>query len=221
MKKMVIWDFDGVIADSERIYLENRQRYFNSKLNLNWDFNTTVDNICGLSDFSNREVLNSLGYITCDDFWDNLVKIDEEVFKKEGLVPTDGIENIIKKLPKQCVATGGIKQRTIVKLELVGFWKKYFNEDNLFTIDMVRKGKPFPDIFLYAAEKMGEKPEDCVVVEDSVAGVIAAQRANMDVIAFLGSKIYQNDNYLNAIKSTGVENICFNMKEVKVCLCNL
>ena len=56
-KKLVIWDFDGVIANSEKIYIENRQKYINEIFGLNWDFQTTINYLGGLSDFSNREVL--------------------------------------------------------------------------------------------------------------------------------------------------------------------
>ena len=51
---------------------------------------------------------------------------------------------------------------------------------------MVARGKPAPDLFLHAAEEMGVRPEDCVVVEDSPAGIDAAKRAGMRVFAFTG-----------------------------------
>ena len=214
MNKLIIWDFDGVIADSEKIYLRNRQNYFNQNLHLNWDFTTTINNICGLSDLSNREFLRNMGYETNDKFWSDLIKIHEKILNTDGLSPTKGIENIIKKIPKQCIATGGVKHRTITKLNLIGFWQKYFNEQNLFTVDMVKRGKPAPDLFLYAANKMNIEIQNCIVIEDSIAGIKAAQKANMDIIAFLGSEICQNDFYIKSIKNTGVEKICFSMDDV-------
>ena len=51
---------------------------------------------------------------------------------------------------------------------------------------MVKNGKPSPDVFLYAAEKMGIKPEHCLVIEDSVPGVQAAKAAGMRVLGFDG-----------------------------------
>ena len=51
---------------------------------------------------------------------------------------------------------------------------------------MVERGKPAPDLFLHAAKAMGVRPEDCVVVEDSPAGIDAARRAGMRVFAFTG-----------------------------------
>jgi beta-phosphoglucomutase-like phosphatase (HAD superfamily) len=83
---------------------------------------------------------------------------------------------------------------------------------------MVEKGKPEPDLFLLACEKMGEKPENCLVIEDSLVGMKAAKKAGMEVIAFLGSNIYQNDNYLNKVKDLNVKNIFYDMRDVKVYL---
>ena len=93
MNKLIIWDFDGVIADSEQIYLRNRQNYFNQNLHLNWDFTTTINNICGLSDLSNREFLRNMGYETNDKFWSDLIKIDEKILNTDGLSPTKGIDH--------------------------------------------------------------------------------------------------------------------------------
>ena len=80
---------------------------------------------------------------------------------------------------------------------------------------MVEHGKPEPDLFLYAAKQMGENPENCIVIEDSIAGMTAAQKAGMDVIAFLGCEMYHNDNYLQRVKKLGIQNICYTMQEVE------
>ena len=212
--KLVIWDLDGVLADSEKIYMENRHSYFNKELHLNFDFKTTIKYFGGCSDFTNRITLEELGYKTDDAFWNKLSKIDMDIINK-GLSSFDGIENILKNLPKQCVATGGVLPKTIIKLQAIGFWNKYFNQKNTFTVDMVKRGKPEPDLFLYAAEKMGEKPENCIVIEDSIAGMTAAQRANMEVISFLGCEMYHNDHYLQLVKDLGIKNICYTMQEVE------
>lgn len=214
-KNLVIWDFDGVMADSEKIWIKNRQISLNKKFNLNWDFQTTNRYLGGIGDKTKRQVLDKMGYVTDDAFWKEQIEIDMAVMKRDGLEVTPHIEEVIKKLSKQCVATGGVKNKTIIKLEVIGFWNKYFNEKNLFTLDMVEKGKPEPDIFLLAAKSMDEEPKNCIVVEDSIAGITAAQRAGMDVIAFLGCPMYNNDAYIESVKKTGVKNICFNMYEVE------
>jgi len=215
IKNLIIWDFDGVIADSEKVWLLNRQKSLNEQFNLNWDFKTTNKYLGGMSDKTKKHVLEKMNIITDEAFWQKQMKLDMLSMEQNGLEVTPHIEDIIKTGMKQCIATGGIFSKTIKKLEVIGFWKKYFDESNLFTVDMVKHGKPEPDLFLFAADKMGEKPENCIVIEDSIAGIKAAQNAGIDVIAFLGSEMYQNNDYLIEVKKCGVENIFFDMRDVK------
>lgn len=222
MKKLIIWDFDGVIADSEKVWLKNRQKSLNELFGLNWTFQDVNKYLGGMSDKTKRQVLDNMGYITNDEFWEEQMNIDVDVMRKNGLEVTPYIENIIKSMPiNQCIATGGIKSKTIVKLEVIGFWKKYFDDNNLFTADMVEHGKPEPDLFLLAAEKMGKKKEECIIIEDSIAGLTAAKKAGIDAIAFLGSHMYQNDDYIQKVKNLDIRYICFDMREVEKILLDL
>lgn len=59
--------------------------------------------------------------------------------------------------------------------------------DHVFSVSQVKRGKPAPDVFLFAASQMGADPADIVVIEDTVAGVTAARRAGMRVIGFTGA----------------------------------
>ena len=214
-KKLVIFDFDGVIADSEKIWIKNRQNELNKRYNLGWDFETVNKHIGGMSDKSKRETLDKLGIKTNDEFWKNITNIDLKYMEEIGLDVFDGVTDILDNIDNYCIATGGVLEKTLKKLKVINMWEKYFNEDNLFTVDMVKKGKPEPDLFLYAAEKMGYNPKDCVVIEDSIVGLMAGLNAGMEVIAFLGSEIYQNDKYLRKVKDLGIKNIFYNMKDVK------
>ena len=213
--KLVIWDFDGVIADSEKVWIKNRQQCLNKKFNLNWDFETTNKYLGGMSDKTKKHILEKMGYKTDDNFWNEQVEVDIQSMKLNGLEITPYVEEIIKKLSKQCIATGGTFNKTKVKLETINFWNQYFSENNIFTADMVKHGKPEPDLFLYASQKMNEKPENCIVIEDSIAGLTAALKANMDVIAFLGCEMYHNDSYLQKVKELGIKNICYTMQDVE------
>jgi len=215
IKNLIIWDFDGVIADSEKVWLINRQKSLNEQFKLNWDFKTTNKYLGGMSDKTKKHVLEKIGIITDDAFWKKQMELDLLSMEQNGLEITPFVEDIIKMNIKQCIATGGVLDKTIKKLEVIGFWKKYFDEANLFTVDMVKHGKPEPDLFLFAADKMGEKPENCIIIEDSLAGMKAAQKAKIDVIAFLGSEMYQNDEYLQEVKKCGVKNIFFDMRDIK------
>ena len=69
-------------------------------------------------------------------------------------------------------------------LKRANLWSRF--EGRIFSGEDVSQGKPAPDLFLHAASVLGFKEEDCIVVEDSWAGVTAALAANMKVIAYTG-----------------------------------
>ncbi len=215
MKKLIIWDFDGVIADTEKLWLKNRQILMKEALGIDWDWETVNHYLRGTGDKTKRNVLDSLGIITDDNFWDKSIEMDEAVMKNKGFALTDGIEEIFKmKNIKQCIATGGIRSKTMLKVNVAGI-SQYFPNNHIFTVDMVEHGKPEPDIFLLAAKEMGEKPEDCVVIEDSIAGLTAALKAGCLPIAFLSGDLSGNIAHQEKVEKLGIKYITHNMQEVK------
>ncbi len=214
-KKLIIWDFDGVLADTEKLWLENRRQMINETFGFNWDFAMTNCHLGGMSDKTKRLNLDKLGLETTDAFWDECAKRDMAVMEL-GFEATPDVEDILKcQELKQCVATGGVLSKSIEKLKTIGFWNKYITKNNLFTADMVEHGKPEPDLFLLAARKMGAEPENCVVIEDSLAGMKAGLKANMNVIAFIGCEMNNSPEYINKIKELGVKNIFSRMSDIK------
>jgi beta-phosphoglucomutase-like phosphatase (HAD superfamily) len=83
-----------------------------------------------------------------------------------------------------CVASSSQPERIRVSLTLTGLIDRF--EPAIFSAAAVAHGKPAPDLFLYAAGKMGGSPAECLVIEDSPAGILAARRAGMRVFAFAG-----------------------------------
>jgi HAD superfamily hydrolase (TIGR01509 family) len=84
----------------------------------------------------------------------------------------------------RCVASSSTPARLRHALGLVGLYDRF--APHIFSAVQVERGKPAPDLFLYAAARMGIEPKDCIVVEDSPAGVEAAVAAGMAVIGFTG-----------------------------------
>ena len=80
---------------------------------------------------------------------------------------------------KVAVATATDRDRAGRYLRQIGIYNKF---DQIICADMVENGKPQPDIYLYASRQIGEKPEDCIAVEDSPNGVLAAYRAGLRTI---------------------------------------
>lgn len=214
-KKLIIWDFDGVMADTEKLWIENRRLMVNKVFGLNWDFETTNHHLGGMSDKTKRMNLDNIGLKTDDKFWVDSLAMDMKIMA-EGFPPTEGVEEILQnKNILHCVATGGILSKSIEKLKTIGFWNKYISQKNLFTADMVEHGKPEPELFLLAAKNMGVEPKDCVVIEDSLAGMTAGLRAGMCVVAFVGCEMNKSPQYIEKIKNLGVKHIFENMQQFK------
>jgi HAD superfamily hydrolase (TIGR01509 family) len=101
------------------------------------------------------------------------------------LQPIPGIREALSQLhAKRCIASSSPLHRIVRSLELTGL-RDYF-ADSLYSASMVSRGKPAPDLFLYAAAQMKIDPSECVVIEDSPSGVVGAVTAGMRVIGFVG-----------------------------------
>ncbi|MBO7097977.1 MAG: HAD family phosphatase [Alphaproteobacteria bacterium] len=216
--KLLIWDFDGVIANTEKLWLKNWLSALNETFHLNWDDQKVHQTLIGISDKTKREVLQNLSIIIDDAFLAKINKMNYDIMLSEGFELTEGIEDIFQSVQlhhlKQCIATGGTEHKTAVKIQVVGI-QNYFPSNHVFTSDMVTRGKPEPDLFLFAAEQMGESPKDTIVIEDSIAGLQAALKAGCMPVAFTEHVLIKNDAYINQIKDLGVSQIFDNMEDVK------
>lgn len=213
-KKLLIWDFDGVIADTEKLWLRNRQKLLKEYMNVDFDWPTIERLLKGMSDFTKREMLDREGIITDDYFWEKSIQMDLESMYTIGFDLTKDIEDIFKLNIKQCIATGGLKGKTAKKIDVVNI-RKYFPEEQVFTADMVKRGKPDPDLFLLAAKSNNTLPIDCVVVEDSIAGLTAAIKANITPIAYFDGTISEDNNQIKQMRELGVKYIFNNMIDIK------
>ena len=215
MEKLIIWDFDGVVSDTEKLWLDMELEVFNKYCNLNWDFATINHYLAGQAFSHQLEVLSELGIYPPREAMQEIGKRCYQIID-EGFDRTEGIDDVLA-LPnyKHAMGTGGDMAETILKIRAVGL-EHIFNPDNVVTIDLVKHGKPAPDTFLLAAQIMGFKPKDCIVIEDSIAGLKAAIAAKMEPICFAGSVMYRdNQTHLAAVKALGIKQIFFTMTEIK------
>ncbi|MER6099625.1 HAD family hydrolase [Streptomyces sp. NPDC001728] len=106
---------------------------------------------------------------------------------RDELEAVPGAADVVKRLAEAgvpyCVASSGSHERIRVGHRKTGL-DAWFRDEIVFSAEDVGRGKPAPDLFLHAAARMGAAPERCVVVEDSLLGVQAAQAAGMDVYGF-------------------------------------
>ena len=108
-----------------------------------------------------------------------------EIASETEPLTIDGVETVVSGQPgKICVASSSTPERVRRSLKLVGLL--HYFEPHIFSATQVARGKPAPDLFLFAAREKETKPEDCLVIEDSVHGVTAASAARMRVLGFTG-----------------------------------
>lgn len=219
MKKLIIWDLDGVIADTEHLATD-KYVALAKKYNISLTRNDVIKYIVGKGQHKQLETLISLGKKVDADI---VKQINDEISAtvNKNISLTDNIEDIFRlKEFSQCIATGnsldGIKAR-LNPLNL----DRYFNKENVFSASFVAQGKPEPDLFLYAADKMNYAPKDCIVIEDSTYGIMAGIKANMTVIAYLEHILYDKNEYIKEINALGKVYICNNMIELKDLLLTL
>jgi HAD superfamily hydrolase (TIGR01509 family) len=92
---------------------------------------------------------------------------------KEVSGATHAVTAILASGVSICVASQARFEKSLLTLKLVGLLEYFVG--NIFSASMVERGKPYPDLFLYAAKKMGHAPERCAVVEDTVLGIKSSQ----------------------------------------------
>ncbi len=104
-----------------------------------------------------------------------------DLFKKElKIIP--GADDFINKLEQKiCVSSNGPKEKMLLTLEITNLLH-HFDKGNMFSAYEIEKWKPEPDLYLYTAKEMGAAPEKCLVIEDTVSGMMGAINAKMDVV---------------------------------------
>jgi len=112
----------------------------------------------------------------------------------------------------KCVASSSALERISASLEITGLAR--FFEPNLFSASVVPNGKPAPDLLLYAARRMRARPADCLVVEDSPAGVTAAVKAGMRAIGFVGGS-HSSSDLSQQLLAAGARTIIADMRQLK------
>lgn len=132
---------------------------------------------------------------------------------KASLKPIPCIRQFINtlKLPFS-VASSATPERICYSLWLTGLLDDF--GERIFSSTMVRAGKPAPDLFLYAAKVMGAKPRNCVVIEDSAAGVQAAQRAGMIGIGLTAGMHAKGVGYSYRLLEHGASMVCADYDEI-------
>lgn len=184
---LVIFDCDGVLVDSEPI----ANKVLTEELALCGLHFSAAEVALATTGLSMKQVLGWAEEIMGNSLPKDFVKFTQEkTFEKfrSELLPIPGVkiavDSIVSAGVPVCVASSGEYEKMRLTLGLTDL-HKYFG-DCLYSASDVAWGKPAPDIFVYAAKRMGIDPKSCVVVEDSVPGVMAGVAAGMTVYGYSG-----------------------------------
>ena len=181
---LIIFDCDGVLVDSEviscRAHAETLSRH---------GYAITSDQVLkrflGVSDREARQTIEiEIGRKLPEDF-EAQVKAATLKFYEGDLRAIAHVGDAIAAidLPK-CVASSGTPEKIRHGLTCAGLFNQL--APHIFSAVQVARGKPAPDLFLFAAEQMKIKPAQCLVIEDSVPGVTGGRAAGMTVLGFHG-----------------------------------
>jgi len=213
--KGIIFDMDGILIDTERISFDSFKKVFkdyNYEINRDFYIKLIGHNLKSIKQIMLDEYGNDFPF---DEIYEKKVKISIDTIKRDGLIVKKGVQELVDYLKKNdykiAVATSTRRERAHEHLKEINLLDKI---DYVICGDQVSNSKPDPEIFLKAAKGLELLPEDCIVIEDSEAGILAAHNAGIKSIN-VPDMIMPND----IIKKFAYK-ICDSLIEVKETLEN-
>lgn len=200
--KAVIWDMDGVIADTAPYHFKAWHEVFR-KSGVNF---TEKDFKHHFGQRNDTIIRSTLGQSISQDDLDNIANEKEANYRRlvaPNIEPLPGAINLIKLLDKNGVKMAIASSAPVANIRLIAGG---LGIDNYFQAIVwgreVMEGKPSPQGFLLAAQKLGIEPGNCVVIEDAIAGVAAAKSAGMKCLAVTTTHPKENLNEADLILDT-------------------
>ncbi|MDP3076356.1 HAD family phosphatase [Bradyrhizobium sp.] len=209
----LIFDFDGVIADSEAI-----ANTVLAETVTGLGYSTTLDQ--SLSRFAHRRWVDVMAEIEAatgkplpTNFSDDLKHATLDRFRTD-LKEVSGAADFIRRfahIPRAIASSSSI-DRLQLCLSVLGMETEF--GDRVFSADMVARGKPHPDIFLFAAARLGVSPERCLAIEDSTGGIQAAVAAGMTAVGLYAAS-HIRDGHDVKLRDAGAVHLARTWKEVE------
>lgn len=201
---LIIFDCDGVLIDSEvlscRCLSETLAAY-----GIDLGVDQALDLFLGRSVTAVLQHYQALGRAIPGQFAAELKAAVRAAFVS-SLGPIEGVKSVLEGLRvPHCVASSSDVDRVSFSLALTGLDQHF--DTRLYTSQLVPRGKPAPDLFLYAAERMQVDPHRALVIEDSVSGVKAGKAAGMTVWGFVGGSHYQSRDGNAILREAGADRV--------------
>ncbi len=205
---LIIFDCDGTLVDTEHINKQATAHVLAEQGLHQYDEAYILRNCVGVR--FNQTLANitaETGHAFPEDMAQRYIKLARAMVA-EGLQEVAGARELVehaKARTKICVASNGQRDNVISSLKIANLLP-HFLDEQIFTAVDVANPKPHPDLFLHAAQRMGARAENCLVIEDSHVGVKAGIAAGMQVIGFSG--VHENSEHSSALlKEAGAHHI--------------
>ena len=183
--KKIIFDMDGVIVDSEYTYLESKTEILKKAgrarpIDYQYQFMGTTYEVMWQKMKDELELPNDISY-----YIEEMNFLRSEMIKKDGIRSIKNAIELVKDLSSKgyelAVASSSPKNeiiKNLTQLGIINFFKVIVSSEE------VPRSKPKPDVFLRAAKLLKVNPSDCIVIEDTRNGTLAAKAAGMYCIGF-------------------------------------
>lgn len=199
----IVFDCDGVLIDSES--LSNRSEVeFLKSIGIEFDLSDYMARFVGKA---KRDVLVGIeslhGVRLSANFWKLVEDNTFKIFQAE-LKPVTGIFELLDSTDKaKCVASSSSLERLDLTLKVTGLFDRF--SPHIFSAEQVKRGKPAPHLFLFAAAQLQVPPQRCIVIEDSLTGVKAGVAAGMTVLGFTGGSHIQPGHQAKLLDAGAIE----------------
>ncbi len=209
----ILFDCDGVLVDSEgitnQVLMDMTQPL---GLELTLDEAHTVFNGKNLKDIFNNIEKRLNGKLP-ETFENDFRRLTFEAFKTD-MKPIPGVIDFIDSLSVAYgVASNGPEEKIRLNLTTTGLIEKF--ENNIFSAYQINRWKPDPELYLHAAKTMGHRVQECIVIEDSLSGVIAAQRGGFKVYGLANPHSETQLKEAGAILFYNYEELAYLLKKEK------
>ncbi|HEV3156234.1 MAG TPA: HAD family hydrolase [Candidatus Baltobacteraceae bacterium] len=209
---LLIWDCDGCLIDSELLACSIPAALL-TEMGFPITAQAYVERFAGQGiRHSIRLIEEETGRSFMEGFPFDRLRAEREALFEASLRPIDGVHEALARINmSMCVASGSEVDRLKQTLSIAGLYERFAG--CIFSAEQVERGKPAPDLLLFAARQMGAIPARCLVIEDSIIGVKAAQAAGMRVFGFAGAS-HVSDIWKERLAATGVEKLFEDMREL-------
>jgi HAD superfamily hydrolase (TIGR01509 family) len=207
----LICDCDGVLVDSEviadRVLADTLAATFPGL-----DFEAIVKTAFGQQ--TSRFLANveaTFDIRLPADFLDTVDRHVEAALAS-SLSAVSGVRDALQRVPLPAAVVSNSRMlRVSASVRRAGLTEIF--AERIFSAEQVARPKPYPDVYLFAADRLGVEPARCLVVEDSIAGLNAARAAGMKTIAFVGGS-HIPDGYADALRKMGITRVIERMDQL-------